>query len=54
MAEAELRDPPVRDLTAEDVAREERIERAELNAVTLLRYEQYARALDDDRAFQRR
>ena len=40
--------------TAEAVAREERIERAELDEVALLRYAQYRRALENDRAFQRR
>ena len=40
--------------TAEAVAREEGIDRAELDDVTLLRYAQYGRALEDDRAFQRR
>ena len=40
--------------TAEAVAREGGFSREAVDAVTLLRYEQYARALDDDRAFQRR
>ena len=40
--------------TAEAVAREAGIERAEVDAVTLLRYGGSARALADDRAFQRR
>jgi acetyl-CoA acetyltransferase len=40
--------------TAEAVAAEMGIERAEVDDVTLLRYEQYARAIADDRAFQRR
>jgi acetyl-CoA C-acetyltransferase len=40
--------------TAEAVAREAGIERPELDAVTVLRYEQYDRALADDRCFQRR
>jgi acetyl-CoA acetyltransferase family protein len=40
--------------TAELVAEEERIGREEVDEVTLLRYEQYAAALADDRAFQRR
>jgi acetyl-CoA acetyltransferase family protein len=40
--------------TAEAVAAEERISREEIDDVTALRYEQYARALADDRAFQRR
>jgi acetyl-CoA acetyltransferase len=40
--------------TAEAVAAEERISREEIDEVTTLRYEQYARSLADDRAFQRR
>lgn len=40
--------------TAEAVAREEGIERAELDEVTALRGAQYRSALDADRAFQRR
>jgi acetyl-CoA acetyltransferase family protein len=40
--------------TAEGVAQEGGFSREELDALTLLRYEQYARALADDRAFQRR
>ena len=40
--------------TAEAVAREGGFSRDAVDAVTLLRYEQYARSLDDDRAFQRR
>jgi acetyl-CoA C-acetyltransferase len=40
--------------TAEAVAAEAGFTRAEIDAVTLLRYEQYGRALEDDRAFQRR
>lgn len=40
--------------TAEAVAREGGFSREAVDAVTLLRYEQYARALEDDRAFQRR
>lgn len=40
--------------TAENVAREAGITREELDEVTLLRHEQYGRALDADRAFQRR
>lgn len=40
--------------TAEAVAAESAITRDELDEVTLLRYEQYAAALADDRAFQRR
>jgi len=40
--------------TAEAVAREGGFSRADVDAVTLLRYQQYARALADDRAFQRR
>jgi acetyl-CoA C-acetyltransferase len=40
--------------TAERVAAEAGITREELDEVTLLRYEQYGRALDHDRAFQRR
>ncbi|HEY7282420.1 MAG TPA: thiolase family protein [Actinomycetota bacterium] len=40
--------------TAEAVAAEGGFGREEIDAVTLLRYEQYARALEDDRAFQRR
>lgn len=39
--------------TAERVAAEAGISREELDDVTLLRYEQYGRALEDDRAFQR-
>ena len=40
--------------TAENVARKYRIETAEQNEVTLLRYAQYEDALAGDRAFQRR
>ena len=40
--------------TAEAVAAEEKISRQEIDDVTALRYEQYARSLADDRAFQRR
>ena len=40
--------------TAETVAAEEKISRQEIDDVTALRYEQYARSLADDRAFQRR
>lgn len=40
--------------TAEAVAQEAGIDRGELDELTLLRYEQYASALADDRAFQRR
>jgi acetyl-CoA acetyltransferase len=40
--------------TAEAVAREGGFSRAAIDAVTLLRYRQYARALGDNRAFQRR
>lgn len=40
--------------TAENVAAEAGIDRRELDEVTLLRYEQYASALADDRSFQRR
>ena len=40
--------------TAEAVAREGGFSRDAVDEVTLLRYEQYARALADDRAFQRR
>ena len=40
--------------TAENVAAEAGITREESDRVTLLRYEQYAQALEDDRAFQRR
>ena len=40
--------------TAEAVAREGGFSRAAVDDVTLLRYAQYARALADDRAFQRR
>jgi acetyl-CoA acetyltransferase len=40
--------------TAEAVAAEERISREEIDEVTALRYEQYARSLADGRAFQRR
>jgi acetyl-CoA acetyltransferase family protein len=40
--------------TAERVAAEAGITREQLDEVTLLRYEQYRSALDDDRAFQRR
>jgi acetyl-CoA C-acetyltransferase len=40
--------------TAEAVAAEEKVSREEIDDVTALRYEQYGRALVDDRAFQRR
>lgn len=40
--------------TAERVASEGRMTREQLDAVTLLRHEQYLSALDDDREFQRR
>lgn len=40
--------------TAENVAREEGISREELDEIAALRYEQYRRALENDRAFQRR
>jgi acetyl-CoA acetyltransferase family protein len=40
--------------TAENVAAEARITQEEQNAVTLLRYQQYQRALKDDAAFHRR
>jgi acetyl-CoA acetyltransferase family protein len=40
--------------TAEAVAEEAGFSREEIDAVTLLRYEQYGRSLEDDRAFQRR
>lgn len=40
--------------TAENVAAEAGISREEMDHVALLRYEQYRRALEDDRAFQRR
>ena len=40
--------------TAENVAAEAGITREEMDHVTLLRYEQYRGALEDDRAFQRR
>lgn len=40
--------------TAEAVAREGGFSRQAVDELTLLRYQQYARALDDDRAFQRR
>lgn len=40
--------------TAEAVAAEEKITREEIDDATALRYEQYARSLADDRAFQRR
>jgi acetyl-CoA C-acetyltransferase len=40
--------------TAEVVAEEEKISREEIDDVTALRYEQYARSLADDRSFQRR
>lgn len=39
--------------TAERIAAEERIEKAELDALAARRYEQYLDALADDRAFQR-
>ena len=39
--------------TAENVAREAGFARQQLDAITALRYEQYGRALEDDRAFQR-
>ena len=40
--------------TAENVAREAGIDRAAQEELTLIRYEQYQRALADDRAFQKR
>ena len=40
--------------TAEAVASEGRFSREAVDDVTLMRYRQYARALEDDRAFQRR
>ena len=40
--------------TAEAVAREGGFSRQAVDELTLLRYQQYARALDDDRTFQRR
>jgi acetyl-CoA acetyltransferase family protein len=40
--------------TAEHVAAESGISREEMDRVTLLRHEQYERALENDRAFQRR
>lgn len=40
--------------TAENVAREGEFTREEIDDVTAFRYEQYQRALDNDRAFQRR
>ncbi len=40
--------------TAELVAAEGGFSREEIDAVTLLRYEQYGRSLEDDRGFQRR
>ena len=40
--------------TAEAVAAEAGFAREDIDAVTLLRYEQYDRSLEDDRAFQRR
>lgn len=40
--------------TAENVAREARIDRAQQEAMTLVRYAQYEAALANDRAFQRR
>jgi acetyl-CoA C-acetyltransferase len=40
--------------TAENVAREAEIGRAELDEITLLRYEQYKQALADERRFQKR
>jgi acetyl-CoA acetyltransferase family protein len=40
--------------TAEIVAAELRVSREEVDEVTLLRYDQYGRALENDRAFQRR
>ena len=40
--------------TAEAVATEEKITREEIDDATALRYDQYARSLADDRAFQRR
>ncbi|HZV50203.1 MAG TPA: thiolase family protein [Candidatus Dormibacteraeota bacterium] len=40
--------------TAEHVAREADLSRQELDEVTLLRYQQYRRSLDRERAFQRR
>lgn len=40
--------------TAENVAREADLSKLELDDVTLLRYEQYRQALENDRAFQKR
>ena len=40
--------------TAENVAKEEGVSREEQDACALMRYEQYAMALADDRAFQKR
>jgi len=40
--------------TSERVAREGKFSREQVDEVTLLRHEQYRRALDDDRRFQRR
>lgn len=39
---------------ADAVAHEEAISREEIDDVTVLRHEQYAPALEDDRAFHRR
>ncbi len=41
-------------VTAENVAREEKISREEQDEVALLRSQQYAQSLEDDRAFQKR
>jgi len=40
--------------TAEIVAAEAKISRDEIDRTTMLRHDQYDRALEDDRAFQRR
>lgn len=41
-------------VTAENVAKEEGVSREEQDEIALMRYEQYAMALADDRAFQKR
>jgi len=40
--------------TAENVAREEKVSKEEQDDITVLRYQQYQKALDGDRAFQKR
>ena len=40
--------------TAENVAREEKVSKEEQDDITVLRYQQYLKALENDRAFQKR